>query len=149
MFERPVANTLERAVLGYSGYSGYSGRHTRTQFGYPSFWDGHQNEILSATKMNTRQPRKTPSYGYDGTHPSSQGTRPPIFSYDAPANSFTAFNSNTSAGKTSPLRQFTGKERDSESGLDYFGASYYGSALGRWTTPEWSETPQAMPYASL
>jgi RHS repeat-associated protein len=44
---------------------------------------------------------------------------------------------------------FTGKERDSESGLDYFGARYYGSALGRWTSPDWSETPQAVPYALI
>jgi RHS repeat-associated protein len=32
--------------------------------------------------------------------------------------------------------QFTGKERDSESGLDYFGARYYGSALGRFSSPD-------------
>jgi RHS repeat-associated protein len=31
---------------------------------------------------------------------------------------------------------FTGKERDSESGLDYFGARYFGSALGRFTSPD-------------
>jgi len=31
---------------------------------------------------------------------------------------------------------FTGKERDAESGLDYFGARYYGSALGRFTSPD-------------
>ena len=31
---------------------------------------------------------------------------------------------------------FTGKERDSESMLDYFGARYYGSALGRFTSPD-------------
>lgn len=30
----------------------------------------------------------------------------------------------------------TGKERDQESGLDYFGARYYGSALGRFTSPD-------------
>src|SRR5438552_14822664 len=30
--------------------------------------------------------------------------------------------------------KFTGKERDSESGLDYFGARYYGNALGRFTS---------------
>jgi RHS repeat-associated protein len=30
----------------------------------------------------------------------------------------------------------TGKERDSESGLDYFGARYFGSALGRFTSPD-------------
>jgi hypothetical protein len=33
--------------------------------------------------------------------------------------------------------KFTGKERDSESGLDYFGARYYGSGLGRFVKPDW------------
>jgi RHS repeat-associated protein len=33
-------------------------------------------------------------------------------------------------------QRFTAKERDSESGLDYFGARYYGSALGRFTSPD-------------
>jgi RHS repeat-associated protein len=33
-------------------------------------------------------------------------------------------------------QKFTGKERDAESGLDYFGARYYGSALGRFTSPD-------------
>jgi RHS repeat-associated protein len=32
--------------------------------------------------------------------------------------------------------QSTGKERDAESGLDYFGARYYGSGLGRFTSPD-------------
>jgi len=31
---------------------------------------------------------------------------------------------------------FTGKERDGETGLDYFGARYYGSAQGRFTSPD-------------
>jgi RHS repeat-associated protein len=31
---------------------------------------------------------------------------------------------------------FTGKERDSESGNDYFGARYYASSMGRWTSPD-------------
>ncbi len=31
---------------------------------------------------------------------------------------------------------FTGKERDSETGLDYFGARYYGSNLGRFASPD-------------
>jgi RHS repeat-associated protein len=33
-------------------------------------------------------------------------------------------------------QKFTGKERDSETGLDYFGARYYGGALGRFTNPD-------------
>ena len=31
-------------------------------------------------------------------------------------------------------KRFTGKERDAETGLDYFGARYYGSKIGRFTT---------------
>ena len=34
-----------------------------------------------------------------------------------------------------PLR-FTGKERDGETGLDYFGARYYGSRIARFTTTD-------------
>ncbi len=30
--------------------------------------------------------------------------------------------------------KFTGKERDAESGLDYFGARYFASTLGRFTS---------------
>ncbi len=33
-----------------------------------------------------------------------------------------------------PLVQFTGKERDRETGLDYFGARYYRAGIGRFTT---------------
>jgi RHS repeat-associated protein len=35
-----------------------------------------------------------------------------------------------------PRQQFTGKERDSETGLDYFEARYYGSVYGRFTSPD-------------
>src|ERR1700752_267332 len=41
---------------------------------------------------------------------------------------------NPAAG-TQPKR-FTGKERDAETGLDYFGARYYGSKSGRFTTTD-------------
>jgi RHS repeat-associated protein len=34
------------------------------------------------------------------------------------------------------LDKFTGKERDSETGLDYFGARYYGSNMGRFLSPD-------------
>jgi RHS repeat-associated protein len=36
----------------------------------------------------------------------------------------------------SDVRQFAGKERDAETGLDYFGARYYSSAYGRFTSPD-------------
>jgi len=31
---------------------------------------------------------------------------------------------------------FTGKERDAESGNDYFGKRYYSSSMGRWMSPD-------------
>jgi len=43
----------------------------------------------------------------------------------------------------------TGKERDSESGLDMFGARYYGSSLGRFMTPDWAAKPITVPYANF
>jgi RHS repeat-associated protein len=45
--------------------------------------------------------------------------------------------------------KFTGKERDGESGLDMFGARYYGSSLGRFMTPDWAAEPEPVPYANL
>jgi RHS repeat-associated protein len=45
--------------------------------------------------------------------------------------------------------KFTGKERDSETNLDYFGARYYASNMGRWMSPDWSAAPQPVPYAHL
>jgi len=45
--------------------------------------------------------------------------------------------------------QTTGKERDTESGLDYFGARYYASNMGRWMSPDWSAKEDPVPYAKL
>ena len=44
---------------------------------------------------------------------------------------------------------FTGKERDTESGNDYFEARYYSSAMGRFMSPDWSAQEQPVPYANL
>jgi RHS repeat-associated protein len=43
----------------------------------------------------------------------------------------------------------TGKERDSESGNDYFGARYYASTVGRFLSPDWSAKEEPVPYAKL
>ena len=50
---------------------------------------------------------------------------------------------------------FTGKMRDAESGLDYFGARYYSGAglgfgdFGRFMTPDWSAKVEPVPYAKM
>jgi RHS repeat-associated protein len=43
----------------------------------------------------------------------------------------------------------TGKERDAESGNDYFGARYYASSMGRFLSPDWSAKVMPVPYAKL
>jgi RHS repeat-associated protein len=45
--------------------------------------------------------------------------------------------------------KFTGKERDFESGLDYFSARYYSNPLGRFITPDWAAKAEAVLYSLL
>jgi RHS repeat-associated protein len=53
------------------------------------------------------------------------------------------------AGGTSTTHKFTAKERDAESGLDYFGVRYFSGAQGRFTVPDYSSDPASIPYADL
>ena len=53
------------------------------------------------------------------------------------------------ADMTGTPLHFTGKQRDTESGLDYFGARYYSSTSGRFISPDWSTKEEAVPYAKL
>ena len=48
-------------------------------------------------------------------------------------------------GPDATEHHFTGKERDTESGLDYFMARYLTSDLGRFMTPDWADAPIAVP----
>ena len=57
-------------------------------------------------------------------------------------------NSPATADDATPLH-FTGKERDTESGNDYFGARYYASSMGRFMSPDWSAKMEPVPYAKL
>lgn len=67
----------------------------------------------------------------------------------------TLANSNTASGLRVCLydsgrrSRSTGKERDAETGLDFFGARYFSGAQGRFTSPDWSAKPQPIPYATL
>jgi RHS repeat-associated protein len=45
--------------------------------------------------------------------------------------------------------KFTGKERDPETGCDYFGARYYCNPIGRFITPDWADKPTDVPYANF
>jgi RHS repeat-associated protein len=53
------------------------------------------------------------------------------------------------SGDTATTHKFTGKERDSESGLDNFGARHYASSMGRFMTPDWAAKATTVPYANF
>jgi RHS repeat-associated protein len=45
--------------------------------------------------------------------------------------------------------KFTGQYRDTENGLDYFGARYYANVMGRFMSPDWASKPVTVPYAEF
>jgi RHS repeat-associated protein len=45
--------------------------------------------------------------------------------------------------------KFEGKERDTETNNDDFGARYYSYRFGRWLSADWSSVPAPVPYANL
>ncbi|HZB88213.1 MAG TPA: RHS repeat-associated core domain-containing protein [Terracidiphilus sp.] len=57
-------------------------------------------------------------------------------------------NAPVTTDDATPLH-FTGKERDAESGNDYFGARYYASSMGRFMSPDYSADPDPVPYADF
>jgi RHS repeat-associated protein len=67
--------------------------------------------------------------------------------YDA---DFYPFGGERAVTNTCPQNyKFEGKERDSETGNDDFGARYYASNYGRWLSADWSAVPAPVPYANL
>jgi RHS repeat-associated protein len=64
-------------------------------------------------------------------------------------------NSTTALGFRAALHlerirsRYTGKERDTESGNDYFEARYYSSAMGRFMSPDWAAKEEPVPYATF
>jgi RHS repeat-associated protein len=59
-----------------------------------------------------------------------------------------AMTTSGSCGDPSPMH-FTGKEHDTETGLENFGARYDSSSMGRFMTPDWSAQPEDVPYADM
>jgi RHS repeat-associated protein len=62
---------------------------------------------------------------------------------------FGDYQSQSGPGTDPSEEHFTGKVRDANSNLDYFGARYYNSNLGRFMSPDWSKNPQGVPYAAF
>lgn len=68
--------------------------------------------------------------------------------YDADLTPFGAERPYTN-NCTQNAYKFEGKERDSETGNDEFGARYYTWRMGRWLSSDWSSVLAPVPYANL
>jgi RHS repeat-associated protein len=69
--------------------------------------------------------------------------------YDADFYPYGGERAYTNSCPSANVYKFEGKERDTETGNDDFGARYYTSRFGRWLSADWSSTPAAVPYANL
>jgi RHS repeat-associated protein len=69
--------------------------------------------------------------------------------YDADFYPYGGERSYTNNCPSANVYKFEGKERDTETGNDDFGARYYSNRFGRWLSADWSSVPVAVPYANL
>jgi len=129
-------NTAGQAVFIYMPYPEATGPY----YDYMSYVDG---ELIGtwenqAFRWMGKDWIDTKRYESTGVGDASTGIQP------AYINSYTSLpfgDALSSIGKDPA--HFTGKERDIESGLDYFGARYYSSSMGRFSSPD----PSGLVYA--
>jgi RHS repeat-associated protein len=62
---------------------------------------------------------------------------------------FNKYQSSLPTADDATEHHFTSKERDTESGNDYFDARYYSSTVGRFMSPDWSVKVEPVPYSKL
>ncbi|MBZ5695909.1 MAG: RHS repeat-associated core domain-containing protein [Acidobacteriia bacterium] len=88
----------------------------------------YANDMLGSTSKIVQDGQTTPCYDAD----------------------FYPYGGERVATNTCPQNyKFEGKERDTETGNDDFGARYYSSRIGRWLSSDWSSVPVPVPYANL
>jgi RHS repeat-associated protein len=87
--------------------------------------------------------------GGEKPHQGLPGRNPALYQGPTVCNSTTALGLRGQAELNRVGSCSTGKERDTESGNDYFGARYYASSMGRFMSPDWSAKVTPVPYAKL
>lgn len=129
---RPIYTRQKTVSMTASGSSGVTGR------------------IYQVNHLSNRGqfPDVTTNY-YHGDHLSTSRMMTSVNGYPVWQATYLPFGGEYNAMIGVNNYKFTGKERDGESGLDYFGARYYAPNFGRFVTPDWSERPNTVPYADF
>jgi RHS repeat-associated protein len=162
-----VENRLS-STAGYSYYYDADGARMEKSAGATGtmYWPGHGGEYLTEAAVNGTinaeyiyfagkrlarmdQPNGQVHY-YFSDHLASTSVITDTNSNIQSQYYYYPFGGSQSSSGSDPNHyKFTGKERDSESGLDMFGARYYFSSFGRFVTPDWAAAPTAVPYAAF
>lgn len=123
----------------------------RAQSESPSIWHGYD-----AFQIHPRHTYDSRPYLYDAICSTfAQHTNPPATNRTPSASPATPPSTPTTPSVACAFTLcfsqslFTGKERDAESGNDYFEARYYSSSMGRFMSPDWSAKEEPVPYAKL
>ena len=88
-------------------------------------------------------------HGGEKPHLGLPSGNPALYQGPTVCNSTTALGLQAAAVLNRVGSCSTGKERDAESGNDYFSARYYASSMGRFMSPDWSAKLMPVPYAKL
>ncbi len=86
-------------------------------------------QVADSNQMNT-------THFYIGDHLGSAQMEFTASGWPASSSQFGPYGGEINPQPTTNHYKFTGKERDTESGLDYFEARYYGSSMGRFMSPD-------------
>ena len=85
--------------------------------------------------LDMMQPDATTTY-YQGDQLGSARMLTAAGGWPLSSNTFYPFGQEAALSSSVNHYKFTGKERDTESGLDYFGARYLSSSMGRFMSPD-------------
>ncbi|MGH9473703.1 MAG: RHS repeat domain-containing protein, partial [Terriglobales bacterium] len=114
--------------------------------------DGSENLVRQETDFGGQYLGTAAPSGFTWAHTDELGTvRARTNTAGSLAETYTSFPYGEDLNQVGVIsnEHFTGKYRDGETSLDNFGARYYASSYGRYLTPDWSASPEPIPYANL
>ena len=104
----------------------------------PNVWNTGQTNLSAVEKaLNpSSAPQQNNNTYYIADHLGSARMLTANGGWPVSTDTFYPFGQETGSPAGDNTFKFTGKERDSESGNDYFGARFYGSSMGRFMSPD-------------
>jgi RHS repeat-associated protein len=105
-------------------------------------------DVLNSSKPATTSDITTTTY-YVGDHLGSEQLLTGGGGWPLSSSQYMPFGAEIVPTSNPNHYKFTGKERDTESGNDYFGARYYASTMGRFMSPDWAAKAEPVPYSKL